>query len=236
MRGIWLRVAASAAVATAALAAPTGASASSSATALYHRSLAAMGAEKAVRIDTLAVGANRQVQGVTNAGLTEGSQTFIDTVGASTGTVTVEVVKHTAYVKGTTFALEVFMGYKAKAAKKYAGKWIEVPSSSPDFAPIAAGQTVASAVSETAMTGALHLLAKTTKDGLAVIPIAGKFRSGAVSGTETLYVRATGAPLPVEEDFTVNGQTSTAKYLDWNETLTITAPHGAIPIGSTGLL
>ena len=236
MRGIWLRLAGSVAVAAFALAGPSGASTPSSATALYHRALTAMRAETSVRIDTLAVGANREVQGVTNAGLTEGNQTFIDTVGSSTGTVRVEIVSHTAYVKGTTFALEQFMGYKAAAAKRYAGKWIKVPSSSPDYAPIAAGQTIASATSETAMAGSLHLLAQTTKDGLAVIPIAGKFTTSGVSGTETLFVRATGAPLPVEEDFTVNGQTSTAKYLDWNETIANTVPQGAIPIGTTGLL
>jgi hypothetical protein len=231
-----LLVAVSGAVAAVALSVPAGAVSPSGATALYHRAIAAMRAESSVRIVTLAVGINRRVQGVTDAGLAEGTQRYVDTVGSSTGTVRVEIVAHTAYVKGTTFALEEFMGYKSAAARRYAGRWIEVPRSSPDYAPIAAGQTLSSAVTETAMAGALRLLAKTTKDGVSVVPIAGTFTSGAVSGTETLFVRATGAPLPVEEDFTVNGMTSTAKYRDWNEAVVITAPRGAVPIGSTGLL
>jgi hypothetical protein len=51
----------------------------------------------------------------------------------------------------------------------------------------------------------------------------------------TLYARASGTPLPVEEDVVKGDYSGSVSFSHWNERLHIATPPDATPISITGL-
>jgi len=144
--------------------------------------------------------------------------------------VTVLVIADTAYIKGDKFVLINYMGYAAAAAEKYSGAWIVIPHTDQDYATVAAGVRVSSAVDEIVLQGQLASVANTKIDGLSVLGVRGTKTASGTTTVGTLYARATGAPLPVEQVMLQGKQRFVATFDKWNAPLHLTAPKGAIQI------
>lgn len=166
---------------------------------------------------------------VTESGRTSGLQRITVSEGSSTGHVTAELVNGTAYLDGDRLGLENFVGFGATAGATQAGRWLSVGRASPEFATISAGLTVRSTLSELSVAGSLSSVAPTVVFGEHVIGVRGSSGGSDASTSAVLYVRASGAPLPVEQDETFAGSTTRARFEDWGASLRVLAPSGAVP-------
>ena len=72
--------------------------------------------------------------------------------------------------------------------------------------------------------GTLTKGAETTVNGQKVVAIKDNAKGG------TLFVATTGKPYPIELQSPANGKDGTVNFDDWNKTVTIVAPKGAIDI------
>jgi hypothetical protein len=150
--------------------------------------------------------------------------------GGKTGHVTVIVVANTAYVRGDAFTLEHYMGLPAATASSDAGKWLRLVHTSPGFATVAEGVRISSTIGELAMSKSLTAIPATTVAGRRVIGIQSKFTSSGHAITETLYVSASGTPLPVEQ-LTVSGPVAVrVRFSRWNEAVRLSAPSSSIAL------
>jgi hypothetical protein len=141
--------------------------------------------------------------------------------------VTVLVIDNTVYLRGDAFTLTNYMGLPASAAARYAARWIRIPHTSSAFAAPAAAVRLASALDELKIPPPVTSAGRATIQGKRVIGVRGRQTQAGHTLTETIYVRASGQPLPVE----VVGQSATAKlkevFSHWNEHLTLAAPASA---------
>jgi hypothetical protein len=154
----------------------------------------------------------------------------------TTGHVTVIVSADSAYVRGDAFTLINYMGFKAVPAATYANRWILVPRGDRDYATVALGVRLASTIDELKLPAPISRVPDTTVAGQHVVGVRAKVTpSPGVTATVTLYGRATGSPLPVQEVTTQPGTRFTVTLGKWNEPVRITAPAGAVPISQTGL-
>ena len=138
----------------------------------------------------------------TKAGSTSGIQTISLTEGGQTGHLTVELLTNqTAYLKGDSFALRYYMGFKAAPATKEANLWLSLSPSNGDYAEVAAGLTVKSSVDQMEMTGPLTAVAPTVVRGEDVDGVRGvtKASPGYPAMKAVIYIRAKGTALPVEQ-------------------------------------
>jgi hypothetical protein len=167
---------------------------------------------------------------VGDAGVSEGSQHITFTKGGHTGHVAVLVSKSTAYVRGDAFTLHNFMGFKQSAASAYSRRWIQVPHTAAAYGPIAAGVTLASTLDELTVAGKLSSVAERTVGGQRVFGIRGVRKVSGSTVTETLWARANGSPLPVQEVASRGTMRYTATFGSWNRKVRVTVPKGAVPI------
>jgi hypothetical protein len=203
---------------------------------LLETSLVSAGRESSVHYLSVGAGGNIKETQVGDAGVRVGIQHITIHKGTKSGQVTIIVSTGGAYVRGDAFALVSYMGFKTAGAAKYAGKWILVPPSNPDYAPFAAGVTLPSVIRELRLGAPLSAVSATKIDGVPVVGVHGKLLAvTAHSVAGTLYTEATGAKLPVEE-VAQQGTTKTSFTLSkWGEQLHIAAPRGATAISATGL-
>jgi len=171
---------------------------------------------------------------VSDVGATSGIQQITYERGGTTGKVTVVVSAGTAYIRGDSFTLRYFMGFKATPSVTYAGKWIRVPHSDRDYAAIAAAVTLPSTIDELRLAGPLSFLPQTTLGGQKVIGIRGKTISKQPAQA-ALYARAQGTPLPVGEVEVFRSALSRTRFSGWNELVHVTVPAGAVAMAATGL-
>jgi hypothetical protein len=207
-------------------------------TALVAASIAAADAEPSVRDASVAsVTGSIQVRGTADVGSTTGSQVATITLGNQTGHAKVLLVDHVAYVKADALSLRLLLGLTATAASHEANRWIKITTSSKVYASTLDGLTVRSTMSEiVTMQGAKELPEQTIL-GERVIPIVGTTKSapGIPSTRETVYVRATGLPLPVELRQSASVGQSSESFSSWGEQLSVHAPSGAIAISPSWL-
>ncbi|HVM57415.1 MAG TPA: hypothetical protein VMT74_08130 [Gaiellaceae bacterium] len=126
------------------------------------------------------------------------------------------------YFKGDEAFYRQFAG--ATAAKLFAGKWIMAPSTNGNFASFTPLTDMAKLFGLIKNEGKLAKGAESTVDGQKVIAI-----TSSKAGTGTLYVATTGKPYPVE----LAGPSSSSGALhfsNWNGTVTLAAPSGAIDL------
>lgn len=144
--------------------------------------------------------------------------------GTATGHLTVTMIGRALFIHGDETVLTLYMGFTPQLAAQIAGSWVAVPTTAKGYATIAAAVELRSTISELAMPGPVSQLPPSTRGGIRVIALRGQATHAGVATAETLYVRASGAPLPVAQVTRQGASTSTTTFSRWNETVKITAP------------
>jgi len=148
------------------------------------------------------------------------------------GTAQVLLIGSTAYIAGNHLALLRFFGLTSHIAAGVDGRWLRVPSSSPDYSAVVLDVTLPSQLSTVTPRGQLTETAPTTIDGQRVIGIKGRIPQsvgGPTLGTLTEYVTATSTPLPVRAIYRFgNGVSAQVTFSRWGEHLSLHAPANVI--------
>jgi hypothetical protein len=145
--------------------------------------------------------------------------------------VTVIVVANVAYIRGDAATLRSYMGFTAADAGKYAGRWLSIKPSQARFKPVAEAVRLLSTIGELAMPPPFTVTPPATVAGQPVKGVRASFTRSGQKVVETLYVRASGSPLPVEQvAAATNGVGLTTTFSRWNEAVRVAAPAGATPL------
>ncbi len=147
------------------------------------------------------------------------------------GQLSVRLVHNVAYVKGGAFALSAVMGFKTTAALQEANRWLYLASTSAIYPSVVYGLTVKSYVSGLKMSGPLTVMPETRRHGFRVYGVKAVDPSSKM--TVVMYVRALGAPLPVELTASSKAFSLSAAIGYWNEPVVVHKPTGAIPLLAT---
>jgi hypothetical protein len=150
------------------------------------------------------------------------------------GKMTVLVVHSVGYVNGNATALSGFLGIPNPPAVQLAGRWISFTSGDPSYKLVVTGVTTSSVLSEINPVGTLTKTGPMTLDGQSVVAVSGPAPAsdGMPAGSKvTVYVAATGQPLPVT-CLEGSGHNQTRITLSrWGEHVSLAAPP-AIPLPS----
>jgi len=209
------------------------ASASTSPAQTLASSLDAARNQRSVHYVSVGNAGSVRVTMVGDAGLDRGIQRITVRKGSRTGHVTVLVVANTAYVRGDAFTLQNYLGFRAPDAAEYAGTWILIPHDAGGFATVAAGVRLASAIDEANLPAPLVSVPATILNGERVVGVASTRRVSGHIVTETLYVRAKGAPLPVEEVAPQGSSSFKVTFGGWNERVRVVAPSHVVHLANT---
>jgi hypothetical protein len=132
-----------------------------------------------------------------------------------------------AYIKGTDAFYKQFAG--AATAALLHGKWLEADATKGDFASLTGLTDIAKLIQQgLASHGTLRNARETTYKGQKAIAIDDTAKHG------TLYVAATGPPYPVAIVNSGASEPGTVTFDDWNTTVSIVAPKGAIDLSKLG--
>ena len=209
---------------------PSAASASGSPSKALASILAAARAKASVHYTSTTNFGTEQLSFVGDAGLVDGSQTITYVKSGKTGHVTVIVSGNTAYVRGDAFTLANYLGFKSAAATEYAGRWVRFPHTDKGYATLAAGVTLPSVVDELEVGGQLVNVSDTKVAGQQVFGVRGTDSSAGVTTVETIYARARGSSLPVQEVATHGNISLAITFSGWNETIAIPAPKPSVAV------
>ncbi len=171
---------------------------------------------------------------VTNSSTTSGEQTL--RIGQAESVV--RVVNGVVYIKDDLAAIQAQFGV---SVPKDANQWISIPSTNSNYSRFNSGILLASMLSEIAPAGGLTTTKAEVVRHTLVVGVRGKpnIHLGLASGTETLYVAATGAHLPVELVATdvVQGQRQTfvITFSNWGNNFHVTKPPTSISISAAKL-
>lgn len=162
-----------------------------------------------------------------------GIQRIAFTKHGRTGHVTVLVAHRTAYVRGDAFTLHGYMEFTSAQSSRYAGRWISIPHSASSYPTVSAGVTLPSLLRVLYPKGeAVRVVGKV--GGRQVVGLRKHARHAGVGYTETLWAKARGRPLPVE-DYSVapsKGYWQRVTLSRWNEPVQVSAPAHAVPIST----
>jgi hypothetical protein len=153
------------------------------------------------------------------------------------GQMTVLVVSGVGYVNGNAEGLAGFLGMSEANATQLAGQWIAVKSTSPYYQQVVTGVTTSSVLGEFAPTGALRTTPRQQVDGQSVVGVRGTAPSdsGLPAGSAvTLYVAATGRPLPVSCVEGSGDDKNDVTFSHWGEPVNVSAPSASVPAPSPG--
>jgi hypothetical protein len=195
--------------------------------------LSAGHAQRSVHYDAVANNGISRTRLVCDVAATSGIQRITYERGGNTGHVTVLVRSGTAYIRGDSFILSSYLGFKPAGAGRFAGKWIRIPHSDRAYAPVSAAVTLPSTIDEFRLVGPLTFLPGKTVAGQKTIGIRGTI--GKPAAQATLYARAHGAPLPVGEVETFGKAFDETILSRWNERVRVPVPAQSVPISATGL-
>jgi hypothetical protein len=176
------------------------------------------GVGSAVLHETLYAGASSGTQSISTSG---GSVPAADLPSAS-----VSVVDGALYTNASA-AFWNGLGAPGATAALLSGKWIEIPTDSSLYGPIAADLTMPSLITDLFAAQSYRKGKPRTVDGTSVIPIA-YTATGVDAGPTTCYVAATGKHLPVE----VVESGMTLRFRSWGKTQVVVAPPDAVPLPS----
>jgi hypothetical protein len=214
----------------AAFLAAASAPASTSPSQLLASALAAARAQTSVHYVTTQTSRGRAVRIVGDAARDRGIQRITYRNGSRVGGVTVILVANTAYLRGDAYTLTHYMRIPAASAAKWAGKWLSFAHTLPDFSAVAAAVRLDSTLDALAMPRPLRAAGTTRRRGHRVVGIESRFLRAGHRVTETLYVDASGVPLPVEQIARSGTIVATGTFSRWNEHVAVVAPPGAIPV------
>jgi len=152
--------------------------------------------------------------------------------------ITNVLVDGIAYLSTNTAGVFASEGIpEAEAGKLAAGEWLSIgPGQSYghvylDYANAIEGMTVADQTEFLRLTGPLKRTAATWAQGVSVYGVTGDAPSSFGKGaTESVYIAATDAPLPVSVTRHSSNGTRTCDYSGWDESLNLTAPANVVPI------
>jgi hypothetical protein len=151
------------------------------------------------------------------------------------GQMTVLVVAGVGYVDGNAAALQGFLGLPAATAAQLAGQWISFTPGDPDYQQVVAGVTTSSVLGEVTPVGALTATGPATVDGQSVVGVRGAAPASAnmPAGSKiTLYVAASGRPLPVGVLEGSGSDQTDITLSRWGERVSVAAPSHAVPLPS----
>jgi hypothetical protein len=147
------------------------------------------------------------------------------------------LIDRTVYFNGNSGALSEALGFTTAAAKAEAGKWISATASAGAvFQDLSSYLTVSSATAILDLVGEMTFLPATTLRGETVLGIQGIRLSEEEKVTETIYVKATGTPLPVELSETQQGATGYTYFGPWGQPPAAKAPQSALKLLKTWLV
>jgi hypothetical protein len=144
-------------------------------------------------------------------------------------------VDRVAYVHAETVGLAQATLGDGVSGTAAVGRWVSVTSSEPDYAAVARGLTLSSALGELLdWPNQLAMGSPTTVDGQQVVPVTGEVRlsSGGPAVKATLDITRTARPLPLEMNASSGAASETVIFSHWGTPVTITAPSGAQPASS----
>ncbi|MGD0982460.1 MAG: hypothetical protein ABSA65_01425 [Acidimicrobiales bacterium] len=198
--------------------------------------------ESSFHFEESATSGNSGVSVVADVGTAGGEQHITIHQGTHVGHVTVLLASGTAYFEGDASGLEGLTGMGAKVADEFAGKWISVPASSSSFSALAGSLAVKTAAGQLVqLTGTLTKGKTSTKLGRLAVAVKATESTKTASLDLTMYVRTTGAALPISVEGTSKESGSaahliSASFSDWDEVLHLKAPTGAVPIANVQAL
>jgi hypothetical protein len=189
-------------------------------------------AENSVHYVVSSAGGTTRLVMVGDVARTEGIQRITFANGSGQGEVSVVVLDHTAYVRGTAFALRNYMGFTATQSAKYSNVWIRIPDTYSGYSTLAAGVTLESAIGELSIPGPLSRMANEVLSGQDVLTLRAHPVADGKHFTATLYARSEGSPLPVEESAVATGASSKTSFSNWNEAVSEVPPLEAVAIST----
>lgn len=166
-------------------------------------------------------------------GISDGGQAISTPAGWR---ASVLVVGGTAYISGNEAALTSYFGFSASVARKIGAHWVSIPRSDSEYATVADGATLPSAMSVIKPGGPLTEVTTTKVGGTPAIAIRGtgpSVASGVKSSSLTLWVSRSATPLPLRATLAdARGDSYTFTFSDWGEHVALKAPAGAIRLAT----
>jgi len=151
-----------------------------------------------------------------------------------TGRATVLVVHRTAYIRGGAFTLQSFFGLGASQAKQYANQWITIAHTSPAYATVAAAVTLPSFLDKIYPQANLVRVPGSVGGLRPTVGVRGAATHEGERLVETVYARAQGTPLPVEEvEAGSGGSHGRTSIGPWNRPVRFQAPEHAVTVSRT---
>jgi hypothetical protein len=171
-----------------------------------------------------------------DAGPASGTQQVLIQTGATSDQASLIVIGQITYAKANAAGLKDLMGLSATQAATDANQWILFSTANAAFSQIVAGIRSHDVAEEIALKGPFTLGASRQLDGYEVDAIGGTLEvQGAKPAKAVLYVRASGRPLPVEEDTVgAQGQPNGEDHIvfsQWGEQVRPKAPDATITLG-----
>lgn len=207
------------------------------ASALLDSAISAMKAEKSVHIDCTLYGAGDSTESE-DIGVTSGRS--VSTSGSVS--ITAMLVNKVVYVVTGTAGVLVASGIPQAEAANLAGKWISIkPGDSYGKGPLnyvmgVRGMTIARQADGLRLAAPVTRTESRTIQGQPVYGVSGGastyYGGTAKSAVVTVYVAASGAPLPAAVSVHANSGVTTCNFTKWNEPLNLTAPANAVPLAS----
>lgn len=174
-----------------------------------------------------------------------GEQTVVVVTDGGVGHLSESLVGGSAYFRGDELGLVNDLGMPSALATQYANQWVSLTPSDREFDSIATALTTSSALAQAVIEKPLSLRGTDHRMGQRVRTIAGSGQSGKVAGSSKrltssarLYVSDTGKPLPVfylsAAKYGGKAYSQSISFGGWGEGVSVSAPAGAVPIGSAG--
>jgi hypothetical protein len=196
---------------------------------LYSSALTKARAQRSVHYVASQSFAGKSVTITGDAAADRGVQQITYRKGGRVGHVTTRVIANTAYVRGDAFTLENYMGIPPSSATAWAGKWLSLASSAPDYKTVAAAVRLLSTIDELKMPPPYRSAGTLTVNGRRLVGVKSSFRRAGHTVSETLYID-TQRSLPVEQIGSSSGITVKSTFSRWHEAVSVSPPASAIPI------
>jgi hypothetical protein len=169
-----------------------------------------------------------------DTGVKSGTQTLTLQQGKTVEHMTVVAVGSAGYVNGNSTALKDVLGLTSTDAKKYAGKWVSFNATNQQYSELVAGLLDSQVGGELKMNGPFHYGATKTIDGKSAIAVVGSVSDNSGNSvTSTLWVAASGPPLPIEQTTGTSSKGSiagTVTFTKWGQKVAQKAPAHPTPI------
>jgi hypothetical protein len=163
---------------------------------------------------------------VTESNPTSGKQLVTYDVSGVQHHATFIFIHALGYLRGDPVALSQYLGISLDQAQTYAGQWIEFNRRSPDYAFITGGVSIASAMSEVALAGAITTTAPSVVGHVRVTTLKGVAGPNSFLPRirETLSISAASPSLPVKEFAHGGGITQVLSFAHWGHATRVSAP------------